>query len=120
MVTAETLPSGLRLVTEAMPHVRSITVGVWLARGSRHESEAESGPLRELRIVVANKPGTIAELALALGEAGVNIEDMGLHPAPDMTSGAVSLWVAGAEQAARAAELVRGLGHTVTVLESAE
>ena len=41
---------------------------------------------------------------------------MALHPAPDMTSGAVSLWVAGEEQAARAAELVRGLGHTVTVL----
>ena len=43
MVTSETLPSGLRLVTEAMPHVRSITVGVWLTRGSRHESEPESG-----------------------------------------------------------------------------
>jgi prephenate dehydrogenase len=84
------------------------------------ESESDSGPLRELRIVVVNKPGTIAELALALGEAGVNIEDMALHPAPDMNSGAVSLWVAGEEQAARAAELVRALGHTVTVLESAE
>ncbi|MDQ3726546.1 MAG: hypothetical protein M3335_11780, partial [Actinomycetota bacterium] len=79
-----------------------------------------AGPLRELRIVVANKPGTIAALALALGEAGVNIEDMALHPAPDMTSGAVSLWVRGDEQAARAAELVRGLGHTVTVLDGAE
>ncbi len=79
-------------------------------------AESESGPLRELRIVVVNKPGTIAELALALGEAGVNIEDMALYPAPDMTSGAVSLWVAGDEQAAKAAELVRGLGHTVTVL----
>ena len=43
MVIAETLPSGLRLVTEAMPHVRSVTVGVWLTRGSRHESDAESG-----------------------------------------------------------------------------
>jgi len=43
MVTAETLPSGLRLVTESMPHVRSVTVGVWLTRGSRHESEADSG-----------------------------------------------------------------------------
>jgi predicted Zn-dependent peptidase len=43
MVTAETLPSGLRLVTEAMPHVRSVTVGVWLTRGSRHESDLESG-----------------------------------------------------------------------------
>jgi predicted Zn-dependent peptidase len=43
MVVAETLPSGLRLVTEAMPHVRSVTVGVWLTRGSRHESDPESG-----------------------------------------------------------------------------
>jgi prephenate dehydrogenase len=83
------------------------------------ESDSEGGSLRELRIVVANKPGTIAELALALGEAGVNIEDMALHPAPDMTSGAVSLWVGGDEQATKAAELVRGLGHTVTVLNGA-
>ncbi len=82
------------------------------------ETDLEAGPLRELRIVVANKPGTIAALALALGEAGVNIEDMALHPAPDMTSGAVTLWVAGAEQAERAAALVRELGHTVTVLGS--
>ena len=43
MVVAETLPSGLRLVTEAMPHVRSVTVGVWLTRGSRHEADPESG-----------------------------------------------------------------------------
>jgi prephenate dehydrogenase len=82
------------------------------------EAESEAGPLRELRIVVANKPGTIAELALALGEAGVNIEDMALHPVPDMTAGAVSLWVAGDEQAERAKELVRRLGHTVSVLDA--
>ena len=43
MVTAETLPSGARLVTESMPHVRSVTVGVWLTRGSRHEADGESG-----------------------------------------------------------------------------
>ena len=43
LVVRATLPSGLRLVTERMPHVRSVTVGVWLARGSRHETEAQSG-----------------------------------------------------------------------------
>jgi prephenate dehydrogenase len=84
------------------------------------ESELEAGPLRELRIVVANRPGTIAALALALGEAGVNIEDMALYPAPDMSSGAVTLWVAGDEQAGRAATLVRELGHTVSVLGTDE
>ena len=75
---------------------------------------AAAGRLRELRVVVANRPGTVAELALALGEAGVNIEDMALHPAPDMTSGAVSLWVAGAEQARARGRPDRGprpLGH---------
>jgi prephenate dehydrogenase len=80
------------------------------------EAELAGGPLRELRVVVANQPGTIAELALALGEAGVNIEDMALYPAPDMTSGAVSLWVSGEEQAARAIDLVRELGHTASVV----
>ena len=81
------------------------------------ESELSGGELRELRVVVTNRPGTIAELALALGEAGVNIEDMALHPAADMTSGAVSLWVAGEEQAGRAIELVRELGHSVSSIE---
>jgi len=80
------------------------------------EAELEGGSLYELRVVVVNRPGTVAELALALSEAGVNIEDMALYPAPDMNSGAVSLWVSGAERAERAATLVRELGHAVTVL----
>jgi prephenate dehydrogenase len=80
------------------------------------ETELAGGPLRELRVVVTNRPGTIAELALALGEAGVNIEDMALYPAPDMTSGAVSLWVSGDEQAERATALVRELGHSISAV----
>src|SRR3982751_2719619 len=43
MVTREVLDTGLRLVTESMSHVRSVSIGVWLMRGSRHESDAESG-----------------------------------------------------------------------------
>ena len=39
----ETLAGGLRLLTEPMTDVRSVTIGVWLARGSRHESDIESG-----------------------------------------------------------------------------
>jgi prephenate dehydrogenase len=100
-------------------------LGAWHGAAGEHrrallDGESQAGPLQELRIVVANRPGTIAELALALGEAGVNIEDMALHPAPDMTSGAVTLWVAGSEQAERAEQLVRELGHSVTVLGAGE
>jgi predicted Zn-dependent peptidase len=43
MVAREVLDNGLRLITETMPHVRSVTIGVWLMRGSRHESDERSG-----------------------------------------------------------------------------
>jgi predicted Zn-dependent peptidase len=43
MVTREVLDTGLRLITETMPHVRSVTIGVWLMRGSRHETDERSG-----------------------------------------------------------------------------
>jgi predicted Zn-dependent peptidase len=37
------LPGGLRVVTEAMPGVRSASIGVWVAIGSRDESPSLSG-----------------------------------------------------------------------------
>lgn len=73
-----------------------------------------TGELTELRVAVRNQPGTVAEIALALGSAGVNIEDMSLFPASDRRTGAISLWIDGAEPAARAAEIVAGLGHQVS------
>ena len=84
------------------------------------EGEAAGGPLRELRVVVDNRPGTVAEIALALGEAGVNIEDMALDPAADMETGAITLWIAGEEAAARAAETMRRLGHSAAVVPVGE
>jgi predicted Zn-dependent peptidase len=42
-IRRETLANGLRLVTEAMPHVRSVSIGVWLTRGSRHEPSDHAG-----------------------------------------------------------------------------
>jgi predicted Zn-dependent peptidase len=42
-IVRDVLPNGLRILTEQMPHVRSVSIGVWLARGSRHEPEAQSG-----------------------------------------------------------------------------
>src|SRR5512134_1798022 len=43
MVVREVLDNGLRLITERMPQVRSVTIGVWLTRGSRHEMDAQAG-----------------------------------------------------------------------------
>ncbi len=38
-----TLPSGVRIVTEAMPSVRSVSLGLWIGTGSRGERESEAG-----------------------------------------------------------------------------
>jgi predicted Zn-dependent peptidase len=37
------LDNGLRILTERMTHVRSISIGVWLTRGSRHETAERGG-----------------------------------------------------------------------------
>jgi predicted Zn-dependent peptidase len=42
-IRRETFANGLRLVTETMPHVRSVSIGVWLTRGSRHEPLEHAG-----------------------------------------------------------------------------
>src|SRR5882724_7402 len=39
----EVLPNGLVIVTEPMPHVRSVSVGIWLRSGSRSETSARNG-----------------------------------------------------------------------------
>ena len=43
MVVRDVLPNGLRLLTESIPHVRSVSMGVWLTRGSRHEGDHHPG-----------------------------------------------------------------------------
>jgi predicted Zn-dependent peptidase len=37
------LPNGIRIVTEAMPHVRSVAVGIWVETGSRVEPDERGG-----------------------------------------------------------------------------
>jgi prephenate dehydrogenase len=112
-------------LTEAAELLRSgdrDAVGAWHEQALRRrreliETEIAGGPLHELRVLVPNRPGIVAEVALELGRAGVNIEDMALYPAPDMTSGAISLYIAGDEEAERAEKLVRDLGHDVSRAE---
>jgi prephenate dehydrogenase len=77
------------------------------------EAQLAGGPLFELRASVPNRPGVVAQLALELGRAGVNIADMALYPAPDMSEGLIALWVSGEDAAGRAERLVSDLGFPV-------
>jgi prephenate dehydrogenase len=112
----------LRRVLERLRSAEPDALEHWIeeARKDRQrllELELAGGPVSELRVTVPNKPGIVAQVSLALGEAGVNIVDMALYPAPDMKSGAIALWVAGERGAERAVELISGLGYPATVVE---
>ena len=82
-------------------------------RRSLLEADLAGGPVQELQVSVPNRPGIVAQVALALGRGGVNIADMALAPAPDNRSGAITLWVVGERAGARAAELIEALGFPV-------
>jgi predicted Zn-dependent peptidase len=43
MIRTSTLPSGVRILTEAMPHVRSATIGIWADVGSAAEPAPRRG-----------------------------------------------------------------------------
>ncbi len=43
MITTTTLESGIRLVSESMPEVSSLSVGVWVGTGSRDETPEQAG-----------------------------------------------------------------------------
>jgi prephenate dehydrogenase len=80
------------------------------------EADLTGQPVHELRLTVPNRPGIVARVALALGRAGVNIVDMTLAPASDMRTGAMTLWIAGDGEAARATGLIAELGFPVAEL----
>ena len=100
----------------AADDARAVTAWNEQARAERERllgAGLVGGPVHELRASVPNRPGVIAEIALALGGAGVNIVDMVLSPSQDNRQGVVALWIAGDEHAGRARELIADLGFPV-------
>ena len=111
--------AGLERAREVIGSANPERIEKWQAavgedRAALSATETAGEATHELRVLVPNQPGVLAELALALGRAGVNITDMSLDPAPDMSSGAISLWVAGEGEAEKAEECIAGLGHSVS------
>jgi prephenate dehydrogenase len=94
--------------TDAGAEVESWQAQVGDQRRALLDIGMTGGPLREIRLVVPNRPGVIADLALTLSRAGINIHDMSLSPQPDFRSGEVALWVA-ADHADRASALVEAV-----------
>ena len=75
------------------------------------EADLAGGEVQELRVQVPNRPGIVAEIALALGRATIDIVDLGLYPSSG-SHGTVALWIRGGA-VAEAERHVRDLGLEV-------
>jgi predicted Zn-dependent peptidase len=76
MIVRDALDNGIRLVTESMSHVRSVSLGVWLARGSRHETDEESGIAHfvEHMLFKGTATRTAEEIAQAVDSIGGQLD----------------------------------------------
>ena len=66
------LPNGIRVLTERIPHVRSVAVGVWVETGSRHEPGARAGVSHFIEHLVfkGTESRTAEEVARAVDSVG--------------------------------------------------
>src|SRR5260221_11522617 len=66
------LPNGVLIVTEKMPHVRSVSVGIWLASGSRAESSERNGIAHFIEHMVfkGTRKRTAEEIAQSVDAVG--------------------------------------------------
>jgi predicted Zn-dependent peptidase len=67
-----TLPNGFRIVTEAMPGLKSASVGIWITAGGRHERAEQNGIAHFLEHMAFK--GTKKRSSLRIAE---EIEDVG-------------------------------------------
>ena len=72
VVRRTVLPGGLRVITEAMPTVRSVSFGVWVGVGSRDETPALAGSSHYLEHVLfkGTKRRNALEISAALDAVG--------------------------------------------------
>ncbi|TAM84283.1 MAG: insulinase family protein [Acidobacteria bacterium] len=75
-VNKNTLSNGLQVVTEPMPAVRSVSMGVWLRTGSRHEREDQNGIVHFLEHMVfkGTQRRTGEEIARAADAIGGHLD----------------------------------------------
>ena len=66
------LPNGLIVITEKMPHVRSVSVGMWLRTGSRREGPGQNGMAHFIEHMVfkGTERRTAEEIAQSVDSVG--------------------------------------------------
>lgn len=72
----DVLPNGIRVVTEAMPHVRSVAVGIWVETGSRVEPVERGGISHLIEHLVFKGTATRSaeEIARTMDSVGAHMD----------------------------------------------
>ncbi len=70
------LPNGLTIVSEEMPHIRSVSIGIWIRTGSRHETSELNGISHFLEHMVfkGTKNRSAEEIARQVDSIGGNLD----------------------------------------------
>lgn len=115
-----TFQSGLQEVLEALAANDEARLGdaIGLAAAQRERMLASGSlPARELHrlvVPVSDRPGVFREIMVALGDAGINIEDLSMHHMSAELGGVLTVYVLGEEACGRAAHLLASLGFEVS------
>jgi predicted Zn-dependent peptidase len=70
------LPNGLAIVSEEMPHLRSVSIGIWVRTGSRHEDPEVNGISHFVEHMVFKGTGTrtAEQIAKTVDSIGGNLD----------------------------------------------
>ncbi|HTD22575.1 MAG TPA: pitrilysin family protein [Terriglobales bacterium] len=70
------LPNGLTVLTETMPHIRSVSIGIWVRTGSRHEEPEANGVSHFLEHMVfkGTKSRSAEQIARQVDSIGGNMD----------------------------------------------
>ena len=89
-VRSTRLPSGITVLTEHMPGLRSVTAGIWVRRGSRHEAPELNGICHfiEHAVFKGTERRTARDIAIESDRLGGNLDAFTTH---EMTGFAVKV-----------------------------
>ena len=76
--------------------------------------------LHRLIVRVSDRPGVFQAIMVALGDAGINIEDLQMHHMSAELGGTLTVYVLGEAAAERGAHVLAGLGYDVITGAEAE
>src|SRR5687767_9404342 len=89
-VSSTNLPNGLTVLSEHMPGLRSVTAGIWVRRGSRHESPHLNGICHfiEHAVFKGTQRRTARDIAIESDRLGGNLDAFTTH---EMTGFAIKV-----------------------------